>query len=533
MKKLLVSIFTLLLMACSCLLLVACNDNGGGDDARIIEVYNSYVVYAQENGVEPLSYEQWLATIKGEKGDKGDKGDQGQAGIDGIDGKDGKDGKDGADGKDGQDGLTPTIGISEDGYWVINGIKTTYKAIGTDGKDGVDGVDGKEIKTAIIDANGDLIITYTDNTTVNAGNVVVKNPTLDENNKITFKNIELDGTNGFIKVANGTTTFSFLDEIELKGNVAYTVSSDMLGLNVIPTKTVELIDGDNVFYVLETCGNEAKLYTITIRRDLHTVKFNTNGGSNVDTMIVKTGDTISAPVSKKDGYGLLSWDYDFNSPITEDIIINANWTAIFSRSGNKINDLTEYGKTLSEITIPASIDGVEITSIGSGAFMKCESLRTIEIPSGVTSIADFAFSECNNLQTVTFGANSQLQSIGYVAFSSCSSLRSIEIPASVTGISNGAFLRCEKLNTVTFGKNSQLTSIGKEAFYDCDNLSIVYYGGDFGEWVKISIGDYNSCLTNATRYYYIENESDLPSDDGNYWHYVDGVPTIWESKRDN
>lgn len=36
----------------------------------------------------------------------------------------------GKDGKDGKDGLTPTIEISEDGYWVINGEKTNVKAEG-------------------------------------------------------------------------------------------------------------------------------------------------------------------------------------------------------------------------------------------------------------------------------------------------------------------------------------------------------------------------------------------------------------------
>ena len=49
-------------------------------------------------------------------------------------------------GKDGKDAITPTIEISEDGYWVINGAKTEIKAVGTDGvdgKDGKDGVDGK------------------------------------------------------------------------------------------------------------------------------------------------------------------------------------------------------------------------------------------------------------------------------------------------------------------------------------------------------------------------------------------------------
>ena len=36
----------------------------------------------------------------------------------------------------------PTVEISEDGYWVINGVKTAHKAIGEDGKDGVAGEKG-------------------------------------------------------------------------------------------------------------------------------------------------------------------------------------------------------------------------------------------------------------------------------------------------------------------------------------------------------------------------------------------------------
>lgn len=80
--------------------------------------------------------------VDGEDGKDGINGTDGKDGIDGADGKDGKDGKDGVDGKDGKDGVTPTIEISADGYWVINGIKTEYKAIGTDGKDGKDGKDG-------------------------------------------------------------------------------------------------------------------------------------------------------------------------------------------------------------------------------------------------------------------------------------------------------------------------------------------------------------------------------------------------------
>ena len=40
----------------------------------------------------------------------------------------GKNGVDGANGVDGVDGVTPTVAISDDGYWVINGTKTDVKA---------------------------------------------------------------------------------------------------------------------------------------------------------------------------------------------------------------------------------------------------------------------------------------------------------------------------------------------------------------------------------------------------------------------
>ena len=76
-------------------------------------------------------------------------------------------GKDGEDGKDGADGITPTIEVSEDGYWIINGTKTEYKAIGTDGNNGTDGDDGKDgatIDKIEFDENGKLVVTLTDGT---------------------------------------------------------------------------------------------------------------------------------------------------------------------------------------------------------------------------------------------------------------------------------------------------------------------------------------------------------------------------------
>lgn len=40
-------------------------------------------------------------------------------------------------GEDGKDGVTPTVTISEDGYWVINGVKQSVKALAVDGVNGI------------------------------------------------------------------------------------------------------------------------------------------------------------------------------------------------------------------------------------------------------------------------------------------------------------------------------------------------------------------------------------------------------------
>ena len=77
-----------------------------------------------------------LSTVSCE-GEVGPKGDTGEVGPEGPKGEPGKDGVDGEDGK------TPTIEISDDGYWVINGEKTNVKAEGKDGVDGADGIDGE------------------------------------------------------------------------------------------------------------------------------------------------------------------------------------------------------------------------------------------------------------------------------------------------------------------------------------------------------------------------------------------------------
>ena len=94
----------------------------------------------------------------------------------------------------------------------------------------------------------------------------------------------------------------------------------------------------------------------------------------------------------------------------------------------------------------------------------------------------------------------------------------------LSGIGNYAFCYCTALTSVTIGNN--VTSIGEYVFSNCTSLKTVYYKGTAADWEKIIIGNYNSSITNTKRYYYSESK---PTGSGNYWHYVDGKPTVWPS----
>ena len=86
------------------LLLGACSSNPGGGNSEIYSVYQSYVKNAQSKGEEPLSYEEWLASIKGDKGDRGPKGDKGDKGDAGEQGSKGEQGDQGIQGPKGDKG---------------------------------------------------------------------------------------------------------------------------------------------------------------------------------------------------------------------------------------------------------------------------------------------------------------------------------------------------------------------------------------------------------------------------------------------
>ncbi|MBQ8427738.1 MAG: leucine-rich repeat domain-containing protein, partial [Clostridia bacterium] len=172
------------------------------------------------------------------------------------------------------------------------------------------------------------------------------------------------------------------------------------------------------------------------------------------------------------------------------------------------------------------------------AFYNCTSLAKVNYTGTIDGWAQIEFGDstanpiyyAKNLYIndilVTDANITTATKISDYAFDSCESLTSVTIGNSVTSIGTYAFYNCYSLTSVVIGDS--VTSIGYAVFHGCSGLTKVYYQGTASEWGAISIDSYNTPLTNATRYYYVENEADVPTDGGNYWHYVDGVPTKWE-----
>ena len=168
--------------------------------------------------------------------------------------------------------------------------------------------------------------------------------------------------------------------------------------------------------------------------------------------------------------------------------------------------------SLSEIVIPSSV-----TSIGDRAFSRCFSLKYISIPKSVIGLNGNPFDEwygkleClspnfvyeddilfnkdksriisfRNQNIKSYVIPSSVTSIDDSAFSSCRFLSEIVIPSSVTSIGEGAFSSCSFLSDIVIP--TSVTSIGDCAFSGCDSLKyisipksvICLNGNPFAEW---------------------------------------------------
>lgn len=145
-----------------------------------------------------------------------------------------------------------------------------------------------------------------------------------------FSTFEKTGNNEYsLKVSNSTSTISLESLVVINSRSSWSLSTDIYGNKTIASKTATLTVGDNTYYALVTAENgSTQLYTLKIRRKpMYNVIFDTAGGTSVENQQIEEGALAVAPQTAREGYDFSAWDYDFATPITENKIVVASWTA--------------------------------------------------------------------------------------------------------------------------------------------------------------------------------------------------------------
>lgn len=130
-------------------------------------------------------------------------------------------------------------------------------------------------------------------------------------------------------------------------------------------------------------------------------------------------------------------------------------------------------QNLTSVVIPSSVkykgDDYSVTSIGAGAFYRCNNLTSVSLQEGLICIGDNAFEGCGKLQEISLPQS--LQAIGRKAFCLCASLRSILLPENLRVIGACAFLGCESLTGITIHRG--VNTIEERVFSGCKSLADV------------------------------------------------------------
>lgn len=178
-------------------------------------------------------------------------------------------------------------------------------------------------------------------------------------------------------------------------------------INNFETKTVTLSSENERQYLVFTPTENGKYY-IYVSGEAWCDVYNSNM-----LELEEAYDDYSAwyDLEKGKTYYLVSRSYD--APVTCNITIGLVHDHKFSNGKCTIcgtsefqytvlsggtAEITDYLGSATNLTIPSTIDGYKVTSIGIMAFSNCLSLTSVTIPSGVTSINDDAFGTVKTLK---------------------------------------------------------------------------------------------------------------------------------------
>ncbi len=202
--------------------------------------------------------------------------------------------------------------------------------------------------------------------------------------------------------------------------------------------------------------------------------------------------------------------YAFYGTKLEEVVLPDNITEIpeycFAR-----NTSNWYERRLKNITFPN-----KLKKISSNAFYQCDNLTSINLPDTLEEISDSAFGFCYSITSLELPTN--LKSIGRYAFWYCNNLSIVKLNSKLEIIKGEAFRECTKLESIIL--QSTIQTINGWAF-DSDSILTIYVEAE-----SIPTG-WASNFAGSGPIVYLLSETDPGTKEGNYWHYVNGLPEKW------
>ncbi len=189
-----------------------------------------------------------------------------------------------------------------------------------------------------------------------------------------------------------------------------------------------------------------------------------------------------------------------------------------------LEEAFQYVSTATELHLGASIK-----YIGPFAFVDMSGLEVITVDeanekyhsSGNSIILTAEKTLVYGCKTTVIPSDGSVTTIGNNAFAELSTISSIAIPKAVKTI-ECAFIFSSIKTVIIEGAREYKA----DSFRGCKDLTVYFIGteSEWGENVYEGGDAYNGDIMTATVYYYSENQ---PQTEGNFWHYVNGVPTAW------
>jgi hypothetical protein len=436
-----------------------------------------------------------------------------------------------------QNNQSPTIEISDDGFWVINGIKTEHSALGQKGEPGLDG----ETPTIEISEDGFWVINGvktehratisnddTNNDDINE-NPSEEIPPEQENTPPTHDNPDVNlldygkcGDNltwglfedGLLKISGTGRSYDYCKG--LFGDKATKQEIETYQSNYVgKTDVTSMSHYERGFIEGKQYDHENEQYVVPwykYRQETDFVEY------------------TSKSVYERDNPN--GWTYN-RIEVEEGITYIGNW--FFYRVcgptelvlPNTVEEIglwsIRYSPTLKKLTLPNSLKKIDKRGCS-----RLEAIEEIITGTGLKEIGDYAFAQNSIIKSLTI--NSDIEKMGTYSFGYNPCLERVEFTA-LKRIQQVQFVDCKKLKTVVFSDDlevidqlafvnlnietinipEKVNDIGTSAFHGCKNLLAVYIDSPIvAKGLKYSTS-FGAIASNTSCIYLKENINDIGS----------------------